>query len=112
VETARETVSTTVGREPVTEQVSVGTKARPANSPEADGLNWAALAKCESGGRAGVVSGNGLYHGLYQFSVGTWRSVGGSGLPSQASADEQTYRAQLLYKRSGAGQWPHCGKNL
>ena len=33
-------------------------------------------------------------------------------LPAAASADEQTYRAQLLYQRSGAGQWPHCGPRL
>ncbi|WP_324276021.1 ubiquitin-like domain-containing protein [Blastococcus brunescens] len=112
VETARETLTTTVTREQVPELVTVGTKPRPANSPAADGLNWAALAQCESGGRASVVSSNGLYHGLYQFSVSTWRSVGGSGLPSQASPDEQTYRAQLLYNKAGAGQWPHCGRNL
>ncbi len=112
VETAREVLDTTVSREPVAELVAVGTKPRPANTPAADGLNWAALARCESGGRPNVVSSNGLYHGLYQFSVGTWRSVGGSGLPSQASADEQTYRAQLLYNKAGAGQWPHCGRNL
>jgi uncharacterized protein YabE (DUF348 family) len=112
VETARETVTTTVGRKPVAEQVAVGTKARPVNSPEADGLNWGALAACESGGRPNAVSGTGKYHGLYQFSVATWQAVGGTGLPSQASPDEQTYRAQLLYNRSGAGQWPHCGKNL
>jgi hypothetical protein len=42
----------------------------------------------------------------------TWHSVGGSGLPIDASASEQTYRAQLLYKRSGAGQWPVCGSRL
>jgi uncharacterized protein YabE (DUF348 family) len=112
VETARETLNTTVTRAPVAEQVTVGTKPKPANTPSADGLNWAALAKCESGGRASVVSSNGLYHGLYQFSVGTWNSVGGSGLPSQASPDEQTYRAQLLYNKAGAGQWPHCGRHL
>jgi uncharacterized protein YabE (DUF348 family) len=112
VETARETLSTVVDRAPVTEQVAVGTKARPANSPSADGLNWAALAACESGGRPNAVSGTGKYHGLYQFGVGTWQSVGGAGLPSQASPDEQTYRAQLLYQRSGAGQWPHCGPRL
>jgi resuscitation-promoting factor RpfB len=112
VETARETLNTTVTREPVTEQVTVGTKERPANSPTADGLNWAALAQCESGGRASVVSSNGLYHGLYQFSVQTWRSVGGAGVPSQASPDEQTYRAQLLYNKAGRGQWPHCGRLL
>ena len=112
VETAREVLSTSVTREAVPELVTVGTKPRPTNTPAADGLNWAALAKCESGGRVDAVSSNGLYHGLYQFSVSTWRSVGGSGLPSDASADEQTYRAQLLYKKTGRSSWPHCGKYL
>ncbi len=112
VETAREELDATVDREPVTEQVAVGTKARPTNRPSADGLNWAALARCESGGRPNAVSGTGKYRGMYQFSQSTWNSVGGTGDPAKASADEQTYRAQLLYKRSGAGQWPHCGKNL
>jgi uncharacterized protein YabE (DUF348 family) len=112
VETAREALTTSVDQAPVTEQISVGTKARPTNRPSADGLNWGALAACESGGRPNAVSSTGKYHGLYQFSVATWQAVGGTGLPSQASPDEQTYRAQLLYNRSGAGQWPHCGKNL
>jgi hypothetical protein len=58
------------------------------------------------------VSGTGKYRGMYQFSQGTWNAVGGSGDPAAASADEQTYRAQLLYQRSGAGQWPHCGSRL
>lgn len=112
VETARETLSTAVTTAPVTEQVSVGTKARPTNTPAADGLNWAALAACESGGRPNAVSGTGKYRGMYQFSQATWNSVGGTGDPAAASAEEQTYRAQLLYQRSGAGQWPNCGKNL
>jgi uncharacterized protein YabE (DUF348 family) len=112
VETGREVLSTEVTREPVAEQVTVGTKARPANSPSADGLNWAALANCESGGRPNAVSASGKYRGMYQFSTGTWAAVGGSGDPAAASADEQTYRAQLLYQRSGAGQWPHCGSRL
>ena len=38
--------------------------------------------------------------------------VGGSGNPADASAAEQTNRAQILYNRSGAGQWPHCGPRL
>jgi uncharacterized protein YabE (DUF348 family) len=102
---------------PVRRIVAVGTKAAPAPAPRtgtggADGLNWPALAQCESGGNPRIVSPNGMYHGLYQFSVSTWRSVGGSGSPSQASPDEQTYRAKLLYNRSGAGQWPHCGPRL
>ena len=83
-------------------------------SPSAKGVarNWPALAQCESGGNPRIVSSNGLYHGLYQFSVPTWRSMGGSGAASSASADEQTYRAQILYDRAGPGQWPHCGKRL
>jgi uncharacterized protein YabE (DUF348 family) len=117
VETAREHLNTTVTRAPVDELVTVGTKERPAAPAggvpaTADGLDWAALAQCESGGRADAVSSTGKYHGLYQFSVGTWQAVGGSGLPSQASAAEQTQRAQMLYARSGAGQWPHCGPRL
>jgi uncharacterized protein YabE (DUF348 family) len=117
VETAREELSSQVTREPVAQQVAVGTKDRPttspsANSPSADGLNWAALAKCESGGRPNAVSSTGAYRGLYQFSMGTWAAVGGSGDPAAASPDEQTYRAQILYQRSGAGQWPHCGPRL
>ena len=141
VETARELLSDTVTVQPVTKVVAVGTKKRPvapkparaaaapaasaasaesaaSDSPaepasaSAGGLNWAALAACESGGRPGAVSGSGKYHGLYQFSVATWNAVGGSGLPSQASAEEQTQRAQMLFDRSGAGQWPHCGPRL
>jgi resuscitation-promoting factor RpfB len=115
VETGREQLATTVTREPVDELVTVGTKERPVsagNKPSADGLNWAALAACESGGRPTAVSSSGTYRGMYQFSQGTWNAVGGSGDPAAASADEQTYRAQLLYQRSGAGQWPHCGPRL
>ena len=112
VETGREELSAQVTREPVAEQVAVGTKDRPTNSPSADGLNWAALAQCESGGRPNAVSASGAYRGMYQFSTSTWRSVGGAGDPAAATADEQTYRAQLLYQRSGAGQWPHCGPRL
>ncbi|WP_051196559.1 resuscitation-promoting factor [Jonesia quinghaiensis] len=73
---------------------------------------WSKLAQCESGGNPSIVSSNGLYHGLYQFSVSTWKSVGGSGLPSQASAAEQTKRAKMLQARSGWGQWPHCSSKL
>lgn len=126
VESGRIAVSDTVTQAPVDEVLSVGTKARPVvpkapaastGSPvtaggDADSLNWAALARCESGGNPTSVSGSGKYYGLYQFSVGTWQGVGGAGLPSQASPEEQTSRAKMLYNRSGAGQWPTCGKNL
>jgi len=56
------------------------------------------------------VNPNGHY-GLYQFSLQTWAGVGGSGNPVNASVAEQTRRAQMLYSRSGAGQWS-CGGHL
>ena len=76
----------------------------------ADGLNWAALAKCESGGNPRAVNPAG-YYGLYQFSLSTWHSVGGAGNPIDASPAEQTARAQALYARGGASQWG-CGRHL
>jgi uncharacterized protein YabE (DUF348 family) len=89
---------------------------RPASAPasggSSGGLDWGALARCESGGNPRSVSANGEYYGLYQFSLGTWQSVGGSGKPNQASSAEQTHRAQLLYDRAGRSAWPSCGQYL
>jgi uncharacterized protein YabE (DUF348 family) len=115
VETGRELLETVVTRPAVDEVVSVGTKEKPAAVVpavvSADGLNWAALARCESGGRPDAVSASGKYRGMYQFSQTTWNGVGGSGDPAAASVQEQTMRAQMLYARSGAGQWG-CGSHL
>jgi uncharacterized protein YabE (DUF348 family) len=110
VEKSRQQLTSSVTKQPVTEQVTIGSKPKPTVSPSADGLNWAALAKCESGGNPRAVNPAG-YYGLYQFSLSTWHSVGGSGNPIDASASEQTARAQTLYKRGGAGQWG-CGYHL
>jgi hypothetical protein len=67
------------------------------------------IASCESGGDPTAVSADGTYRGLYQFDFGTWESVGGDGDPAAASAAEQSYRAALLYSRSGSSPWPVCG---
>lgn len=99
------------------EEVNQAEAVQPQPEPQVDvappvqqtSLNWSALAQCESGGNASIVSANGLYHGLYQFNVATWQSVGGSGLPSNASASEQTMRAQMLYDMRGTQPWPSCG---
>jgi uncharacterized protein YabE (DUF348 family) len=93
--------------------VAYGTTPRPFSAPAtgAEGLNWSALAGCESGGNPRAVNAAG-YYGLYQFALSTWYSVGGTGNPIDASPSEQTYRAQILYQRSGAGQWPVCGPLL
>ena len=116
-------VLSTTRTEPTKRIVSKGTKAKKAedtssNSSSSSGSSasapaavsgddaaiWAAIAQCESGGNPSINTGNG-YYGMYQFSLPTWRSVGGSGLPSDASAEEQTMRARMLQQRSGWGQW-------
>jgi hypothetical protein len=81
-------------------------------TPESVGVSTATLdqiASCESGGDATAVSADGAYHGKYQFDLGTWASVGGSGDPAAAPAAEQDYRAALLYARGGPSPWPICG---
>lgn len=111
-EAGRELVSARVVRKPVAKVVRLGTGRVPRARADGgvDGLNWAALARCESGGNPRAVNPAG-YYGLYQFSAATWRSVGGTGLPSDAPPDEQLQRAKLLYLRSGVGQWG-CGHHL
>ncbi|UFR04015.1 ubiquitin-like domain-containing protein [Streptomyces sp. Go40/10] len=101
-----------VVRLPRTQVVRVGTKPRPDSVSGADHLNWQALAACESGGRPDAVDASGTYGGLYQFDTRTWHSLGGTGRPQDASAEEQTYRAKKLYVQRGTSPWPHCGARL
>ena len=116
VEESRRLLSDAVTVAPVTAVVQEGTKARaPRSTGGAIALGddvWGALARCESGGNPTIVSSNGLYYGLYQFALSTWRGVGGVGLPTEATPAEQTMRAQMLQARSGWGQWPACAAKL
>ena len=80
-------------------------------SAAANGSVWDRLAQCESGGNWSINTGNGYYGGL-QFSLSSWRAVGGSGLPSDASRDEQIMRGQMLQARQGWGAWPACTAKL
>jgi resuscitation-promoting factor RpfB len=112
VKQAPKQISATITKQPVAEVVHVGTKTYPTNLSGAGQLDWPKLANCESGGNPASVDSSGLYYGLYQFSISTWDSLGGTGLPNAASSAEQTYRAELLYLRSGSGQWPVCGHFL
>ncbi|GAA3372395.1 resuscitation-promoting factor [Streptomyces sannanensis] len=98
--------------EPVHQLVKIGTKPLPPSVSGADGLNWTALAQCESGGRAHAADPSGRYGGLYQFDVRTWHALGGRGRPQDASVAEQTYRAKKLYVQRGSSPWPHCGRRL
>ena len=65
---------------------------------------------CESSNNYLINTGNG-YYGAYQFDLSTWRSVGGSGYPNQASAAEQDARALKLYRMRGWQPWT-CARIL
>jgi hypothetical protein len=87
----------------VLKRASAPAAAAPAN-PQLE-----AIAACESGGDPTAIGGGGLYRGKYQFTYGTWQSVGGTGDPAAAPEAEQDRRAAILLSRDGAGQWPVCG---
>ena len=65
-------------------------------------------ARCESGLRWHINTGNGFYGGL-QFTAQSWYAVGGDGLPHWASPLEQKYRGVRLLHIQGRGAWPVCG---
>jgi len=69
------------------------------------------LAGCESGGRWNINTGNGYYGGL-QFNLATWRGVGMSGYPHQASREVQIAAGQRLHDRRGWAPWPSCSRKL
>ncbi len=66
------------------------------------------IAECESGGNPRAVSPGGLYRGKYQFSVETWRGLGGRGDPADAPEWLQDRMALKLYRMSGTRPWPNC----
>jgi peptidoglycan hydrolase-like protein with peptidoglycan-binding domain len=68
----------------------------------------AQIAQCESGGDPTAVSADGRYFGKYQFSIATWRAMGGSGNPAAAPEAEQDRRAAILYRQQGGTPWPNC----
>ena len=72
-------------------------------------VNWDAVAQCESGGNWAIDAGNGFYGGL-QFSTATWKANGGTGMPNQASREEQIRVAETVLRTQGIGAWPVCGK--
>jgi LysM repeat protein len=84
----------------------------PASAAQAkSGVNWDAVAQCESGGNWSINTGNGYYGGL-QFTRGTWKAYGGSKYAStanRASRAEQIAVAERVLHGQGIGAWPVCG---
>ncbi|TWP50066.1 LysM peptidoglycan-binding domain-containing protein [Lentzea tibetensis] len=74
----------------------------------APAVNWDVVAACESGQNWSINTGNGYYGGL-QFSLSTWRANGGSGMPHQASREEQIRVAENTLRSQSIHAWPNCG---
>jgi hypothetical protein len=66
------------------------------------------IAECESGGNPRAISAGGRYRGKYQFSLGTWRNLGGTGDPAAAPEWLQDRLALKLYRQMGTTPWPNC----
>ncbi len=94
-----------IGGAMVVAPMALGTGTASADS----GVNWDAVARCESGGNWAINTGNGYYGGL-QFTMGTWRANGGSGSPHMASREEQIRVAENVLRTQGIGAWPVCGR--
>jgi hypothetical protein len=86
-------------------------RASSAAPTSAGGVNWAAIAACESGGNWAASTGNGFYGGL-QFTEQTWLGYGGGRYARSAnlaSPAEQIAVAQRVLAGQGIGAWPVCG---
>jgi LysM repeat protein len=95
-----------------TKSAPIQARSYTASAPAvAGGSVWDRLAACESGGNWTINTGNGYYGGL-QFTLSTWRAVGGQDYPHENSREEQIYRAEILLARSGWSQWPACTLKL
>ncbi|WP_251046013.1 resuscitation-promoting factor [Arthrobacter sp. ISL-85] len=126
-EASRTLVSENVAVQPVTEKVTVGTKAKPAPqaapAPAAAAANtgaaapavmneamWDKIAQCESTGNWSINSGNGYYGGL-QFDIRTWIGAGGGAYAPNASLATKAQQidiANRIYAQRGLSPWG-CG---
>ncbi|TQJ40267.1 uncharacterized protein YabE (DUF348 family) [Arthrobacter sp. SLBN-112] len=125
-EASRTLVSENVAVQPVTEKVTVGTKAKPVPqaAPAAPaGANtgaaapammneamWDKIAQCESTGNWSINSGNGYYGGL-QFDIRTWIGAGGGAYAPNASLATKAQQidiANRVYAQRGLSPWG-CG---
>jgi uncharacterized protein YabE (DUF348 family) len=113
--TDRKKTSSSITTRPVTQVILVGTKETSSTSSggsgSVSGSVWDRLAECESGGNWSINTGNGFYGGL-QFSLGTWRAYGGTGMPHEASRATQIAIAQRVQADVGWGAWPACSSRL
>lgn len=90
---------------------SASSDAQPVSNDNGRGHIWDRLAQCESSGDWSINTGNGYYGGL-QFLPSTWRAYGGSGMPHQASREEQIAVAERTLAAQGWNAWPSCSRSM
>lgn len=93
--------------------VAIGGLALLGGTANADpgGVNWDAVAACESGGNWHINTGNGFYGGT-QTSQSTWVAYGGLSYAPRAdmaSRDQQIAVNRKIMAGQGIGAWPVCG---
>ena len=113
-EIGRTELARTVLTQPKAQVEKVGTKSRPVPTYSSSGLNWDAVAQCESGGNWHINTGNGFYGGL-QFDYSTWLSNGGGAYAERAdlaTREQQIAIATKVYNARGSSPWPVCGQYL
>jgi uncharacterized protein YabE (DUF348 family) len=82
----------------------------PAPAASSSGVNWNAVANCESTNNWSINTGNGYYGGL-QFDIPTWLSNGGGAYaprPDLATQAQQIDIANRVYATRGLEPWA-CG---
>ncbi|MGH2751800.1 MAG: transglycosylase family protein [Actinomycetota bacterium] len=80
----------------------------PPPPPSPGGVDWDAIAQCESGGRWDLDS---TYDGGLQFHPDTWLGYGGGAYARyawQATREQQIAIAEKVLAGQGPGAWPNC----
>ena len=117
-------VGTKVAKKPKSSSATTSSKKTPSSSGGSSsrgsssggsstpsGSVWDRLAQCEAGGNWSINTGNGFYGGL-QFTLSTWRAYGGTGMPNEASREEQIAVGKRVQAAQGWGAWPACTAKL
>jgi uncharacterized protein YabE (DUF348 family) len=93
-----------------TKSASSSASSTASSATRPNGVNWDAIAQCESGQRWNINTGNGYYGGL-QFDIPTWLSNGGGKYAPRAdlaTKAQQIEIANVLYSHRGLKPWG-CG---
>lgn len=84
-----------------------------ARADDGAGVDWDAIARCESGGNWHINTGNGFTGGL-QHTDSTWAAYGGRQYAPRAymaSREQQIAVAEKVKQGQGLGAWPVCGRH-